>query len=547
MIDLENMELPHLARLKDDQLRALAGEIITLTKEDRKLRQLLWYKPVSERSMDFHNSKAKLIGLFGGNGSSKTESAIVDMITLATGVYPESLIHLKDEFRGPINCRIVVESLTNVLEPIILPKLMYFKWTGIDMPGGERGHWGWVPRDCLIDGSWEKSYSNKLRTLTILCRNPDNHKEVLGNSTIQFMSHDNDPSDFASGDFHYVILDEPPKRAIFVENQARVMRVDGKIVLAMTWPDDPAIPVDWIYDEIYDKAKTDDTVECFELKTTENFTLDQKAIRSQMSKWDAATISVRIEGQSIRFSNRIHPLFTNTDSVWSFKAGRAVYLDEEGKCPITDSTDVVVFNHVKDMEINPAWPVVQILDPHPRKPHMWSYVVVMPSDDYFIIAEGQCDDTPSTIRDVMHEQEEDLRLNVKLRLIDPNMGQSPSSAKERRKTWREEFREVGLIYELADDSSVGRSKVNEFLKPDEATREPRLMVHPSCKMLISQMLRYSWDEYKMSVERDLKQKPRDKNDDYPAMLKYFMNYQPTFTFLINGAPVFKKAGRRGGY
>jgi len=318
-----------------------------------------------------------------------------------------------------------------------------------------------------------------------------------------------------------VILDEPPKKAIFVENQARTMRVNGKLVLAMTWPDDPAIPVDWIYDEIYDRAKTDKTIEVFELKTTENQNLDQEAIQRQMSKWDKQTISVRIEGKSIRFSNRIHPLFTNSEQTWSFRAGQVVY-PKDGKCPITGSDDLVEFNHVQDLEFNPNWPVVQVLDPHPRKPHMWMYVGVTPSDDYYVIAEGQCDDSPMTIRDEMHRQEEELGLYVKLRLLDPNMGASPSSARVRNKTWQDEFWEVGMNFELADDSSVGRTKINEFLKPDTATRAPRIHAHPSCNLFIQQMLRYAWAEYKMSMERDLKQSPRDKHDDYPTMLKYLM-------------------------
>jgi len=524
----------------------LAGEVITLTQEARKLRQILWYKPVSESAMTFHESKANLIGLSGGNGASKTESAIVDLVACATGVFPESLKHLaKDKFRGPINCRIVVESFTTVLELIILPKLMWFRWTGHDQPGGERGHWGWVPRDCLIDGSWEKSYSNKLRTLTVICRNPENYNDILGFSTIQFMSQDNDPSDFASGDFHYVMLDEPPKQAVFRENQARTMRVGGKIVLAMTWPDDPAIPVDWIYDEIYEKANHDETIDWLELDTQENMHLDQEAIKKQINKWDKKTISVRIKGQPIRFSNRIHPLFTDINSIWSFKAGQQI-TPVKGRCPITDSVDIEVYNHVRDMDTNEGWPVVQVLDPHPRKPHMWCYVVVNPSDDYFVIAEGQLDDTIIAVRDAMHMMEEEFRFYVKERLIDPNMAKSPSSGKERGKNWIDEFDEVGLRYELADDSAVGRQRLNEYLKPDPIMRIPRIHIHPRCIHAIFQMKRYAWAEFKMSLEKDVKQIPRDKNDDYPTMLKYLMNKSPTFKYLVQGYPVLRKKGRRRG-
>jgi len=547
-ISLDGISRNDLVRLSDDRFRALAGDVLTLAEEDRKVRQILYYKPVSERAMKVHESKANLLGVGGGNGSSKTESVLVEIIACATGVFPDTLKHLaKEKFRGPLNCRVVVESLTAVLKPVIMPKLMWFKWTGTDMPGGDKGHWGWVPKDCLIDANWEKSWSEQLRTLTVLCRNPENYHEVMGHSTIQFMSHDNDPSDFASGDFHIVMLDEPPRQAIFRENQARTMRVNGRLILAMTWPDDPAIPVDWIYDEIYDKANTDDSIDWIELLTTENMTLDQEAITKQMEKWDEQTRKVRIEGKPIRFSNRIHPLFTDINTVWSFKAGQVVS-PTKGKCPETGSSDIDVFNHVREIDVEDSWPVVQILDPHPRKPHMWCYAVVLPSDDYYIIEEGLKDDTPLGIREEMFDQEAQYNLYVKLRLIDPNMGRSPASAKVRGKTWQDEFDEIGLHYDLADDSSVGRARVNEFLKPDPITRIPRIHVSKRCTNLIHQMKRYAWDEYKRSMERDLKQKPREKNDDFPTMLKYLMNYQPTFRTLLSGHQIIKVGGaRKRGY
>jgi len=542
-VELENLNLDGLSRLSDSQFRALAGEVLTLAQGDRQVRQILQYQPVSENAMKFHHSKASLMGVCGGNGSGKTESAMVELVACATGVFPDSLKHLaQDKFRGPINCRIVVESLTTVLEPIILPKLMWFRWTGHDQPGGKKGHWGWVPRDCLIDGNWEKSWSSKLRTLTVSCRNPDNYAEVIGPSTIQFMSKDNDPSDFASGDFHIVMLDEPPNHAIFRENQARTMRVGGRLILAMTWPDDPAIPVDWIYDEIYEKANSDETIDWIELDTQENLHLDQESIKKQMEKWDKKTISVRIKGKPIRFSNRIHPLFTDINSIWSFKAGETV-VPVKGQCPITGSADLEVYNHVRDLTFEQNWPIVQVLDPHPRKPHMWCYVAVNPSDDYYVIAEGQLDDTPSAVRDAMHSMEEEFGFYIKERLIDPNMGRSPSSGKERGKTWVDEFDEVGLRYELADDSDVGRSRLNEFLKPDPVTRLPRIHIHPRCNHAIFQLKRYAWAEYKMQLERDVKQVPRDKNDDYPTMLKYLMNRLPTFRYLMQGYPVVRKKGR----
>jgi hypothetical protein len=41
---------------------------------------------------------------------------------------------LLPKFRGPVTCRMVVESLTTTLEQAILPKLQWWKWSGVDAP-----------------------------------------------------------------------------------------------------------------------------------------------------------------------------------------------------------------------------------------------------------------------------------------------------------------------------------------------------------------------------------------------------------------------------
>jgi hypothetical protein len=122
------------------------------------------------------------------------------------------------------------------------------------------------------------------------------------------------------------------------------------------------------------------------------------------------------------------------------------------------------------------------------------------------------------------------------RLIDPNMGASPSSS-DREKTWQSELEQAGLRCELADDTDVGRKMINEYLKVDRRTRRPRLMIHNRCQQTIYQMKRYVWDNYRNQDERDLKTKPRDKYDDYPTMLKYLLNSAPAFKLLMSGGEV----------
>lgn len=539
-----------LTQISDEALEELIRQTIEVEGADRRENQIFYYQPASQRAMAIHRSTARVIGTGGGNGSGKTETHLVECIALATGCLPQDpkiRPHILKKFRGPIAVRVVIENLTTVLENIILKKLQWDQWTGLPPAGGPQGHWGWVPRSCLIAGEWRKSWSMKNRTLTVLCRDPDNPDKVLGKSTIQFMSHEQDASDFASGDYHEILLDEPPKYAIYRECQARTMRVAGRIRLAMTWPDDPSIPVDWIFDEVYERGtegpnKWDDYEWC-DLYTTENANLDQEAIAKQMKSWSKAQNSVRIYGQPIRFSNRIHPLFTDIRLTWSFPLGETI-VPLEGRCPQTGSKEIAEFCHVQAFEPDPVWPTIFLLDPHPRKPHMWLWAQIDPSDDIWIIDEGALDGSPKEVAEEVFAVEDRRGFQMAMRVIDPNMGRTPSSARDRGKTWQEEFDEVDLACLLADDSDVGRSRINEYLQPDRFTHRPRLIVHERCVQTIEQFKRYCWDDWKHKDEKDLKQVPKAKYDDYPTLVKYLMNMDPTFAFLHNGAPVMRSEGRK---
>jgi len=551
-------EPENLAALSDDDFKARFGELLTLAQQERQSNQLLDYRPVSTTALAIHESKAKVLGIGGGNRSAKTTTMLVEIVMAMTGVFPDSLKHLaREKFRGPVNCRLVLESLTTTLYPTILPKLQYFKWNGIDKPGGERGHWGWIPKWCLVEGSWEKSWNDKQRTLRVLCRDSEDLENVLGESTLQIMSKDQDPSDFASGEFHIVGHDEPPTLAIWRESEARVMSVNGRLIVAMTWPDDPAIPVDWIFDEVYEPgtAKERD-VEWFNIFTTDNRNLDQTAIAARASGWSTETRNVRLYGQPIRFSNRVHPVFTDITQTWCFTCGKtciaqtnplAHATEDKLRCEACGSVQVAEFNHVKEFAATDRWPTVFVLDPHPRKPHMWLYAMIDPSDDIWVIADDALTGDPTEVRKRSLDMERNLGLNVVHRVVDPNMAMSPSSAK-RGVNWRDEFDAAGLVCTLADDSHVGRERLNQYIKPDAGRWQPRIHVHPRCKDTIHQLKRHVWQDRKLGSERALLQIPKDKDDDYPAMLKYLMNESPTFAWLAGVAGHYKRQGqRRGAY
>src|SRR5437762_13733662 len=85
--------------------------MVSITEEDRKQNQIRFYQPVSPKSQQFHDSKGRVVAAGGGNGSAKTETMLVEVVMCATGIFPDSQAHLVEQkFRGPINCRVTVES-----------------------------------------------------------------------------------------------------------------------------------------------------------------------------------------------------------------------------------------------------------------------------------------------------------------------------------------------------------------------------------------------------------------------------------------------------
>lgn len=520
------------ATLTDEELVAQTEKLLSMQQQDRKEFALYYYEPTNKEVGRIHDFTCGTIGIFGGNGSGKTEHALVEGIIRATGIIPESLrpTYPRSKIRGPINMRVVCESLTTVLEPIILPKLQYFSWSGLQPQDGPRGHWGWIPRHCLINGDWKKSYNTRLRMLSVLYRNPDTEK-VEGISKIQFMSYDQDPSDFASGDVHYCVHDEPPKYAIFKENRARVMRggAGSTLVVSMTWPDNPALPVDWIFDEIYDKGMPgklkDPDVEVINIFSTMNKHLDQDEISKRASQMSATERNTRIYGLPIRFSNRIHPDFTDQPKSWCFECGRIVLVSTEETCADCGSPNTCSYSNVEPLTANRHYPCVCLLDPHPRKPHMLTWVQVTPNEDYEVLRTIQVEGGADAVRTTVEGIEAELGFTSVTRLMDPNMGRSPSGA-VREVTWQDEFDGVGLRFDLADDSGVGRARLNDFIKPDPYFKRPRFRVDPSCADAIFQMKRYVWKDPKDQEGKDQSQEPLRVHDDFPTLFKYLMNYLP---------------------
>ncbi|MEK7178613.1 MAG: hypothetical protein AAB721_03115, partial [Patescibacteria group bacterium] len=87
-------------------LEALLGERL----KKQQANPILFYQPASPEAKQIHLSTVEQILAVGGNRSSKTESALAEIVVQMTGIVPLSLEadYPRSKLRPPIRARLVV-------------------------------------------------------------------------------------------------------------------------------------------------------------------------------------------------------------------------------------------------------------------------------------------------------------------------------------------------------------------------------------------------------------------------------------------------------
>ena len=170
---------------------------------------------------------------------------------------------------------------------------------------------------------------------------------------------------------------------------------------------------------------------------------------------------------------------------------------------------------------------------------MLLFIQIDPNDDWGVIHELEVLGSPADVKQRVQDVESDYGWTSVTRLMDPNMGRSPSGT-DREVTWQDAFEREGLTFDLANDGAAGRQIINDLLKPDQFTHRPRIQFDLRCMKAIGQMKRYAWSDHKLSSDKDQKQLTKMKWDDYPTLLKYLANSQPSFRALKSVGQVWRR-------
>jgi len=530
-----------LSAISTEDLLKDTQELTSLWETRRKENAILFYEPVQPKAAAFHATQKREILISGGNRSSKTDTMLAELVIQATGMVPYALQETypaEKLRRRPIRARVVAVSFIDTIEAVIKPKLQWWKWNGPGDPGSSRGHWGWIPLASLAFGDWTKAYSEKYRVLTL-----------ADGGTIQFNSYDQEREQLSGSSIHLTVFDELPPKSHYTECKLRLLDTGGQLIIAMTPPTESSgISAAWVYDDLYEPGMAGHhDIAAFEFFTEHNAILGAEEVR-----WIAAGLTeeerqVRLYGRFLHLSGLIHPLFTTATRQWCVTCDRPVAAITAGMCPGCGQESLLPFTHVVEpFEWPRRWPVVFLIDPHPRKPSACTWTAVDEQDQWLQVGELEASGTAEETKSAIDAYEDRHDLRPALRLMDPNAAECANDKVERGWTMRREFDRVGLRCDKAIDSyGVGVHRVNEALRPDPLTRLPRWQVFSTCERTIHDLTRYTWDEW--SRHEDLKSpkpKPRDKYKDFADCLRYFVMAQTTFRGLHRGREVVRYRGGR---
>lgn len=241
-----------------------------------------------DAAVDVHACEANIIGVSGGNQSSKTTTCTIEDLIKACRIIPDSLKGIYPESKLPkkkVNrIRVICEDYQNGILKHNLPNLMR-----------------WTPRSYLIDGRWEKSWSAEKMQLTLI--HPE-EKQIC--ATIELMTNNAEVGTFQGPPIDRVRYDEEPREDIFDENLLRFVTSDHlDIAFGMT----PTNGLSWVHDRLWNKEEdhTGNSIRWFQLCSISNPKANLNTLREickNIKTYDE--LKMRLLGEWISLSGLIY-------------------------------------------------------------------------------------------------------------------------------------------------------------------------------------------------------------------------------------------------
>jgi phage terminase large subunit-like protein len=420
------------------------------------------YKPM-RKQVKFHTSMAKGRQLLGGNRAGKTVAGVCEDVMWLTGQH-----RFREVPPPPIRGRIIAVDFNQGVDKIILPELAK-----------------WIPPSMLINGSWEDSYSSRLRTLTL-----------SNNSFVELMSYEMDLEKFAGTSRHFIHFDEEPNQAIFNENMARLVDTGGSWWMTMT----PVNGMTWTYDTIYIRARTDPNFYVVEAEMDENIYLSPVEIDMLLTTMGDDEKEARRRGRYIQMGGLIYKNFGPDNIVPSLLHSAA-------------------WKTVKD-----HWQFVLAMDHGFNNPTAWLWAAISPDGKIIIFDEHyESNQIVAYHADMVQQKNRLLGIEPLYIVGDPSIKNTdPITAT----SVQIEYVNAGVpILPGNNDVKAGINAVAHMIETKQ------LLITANCLNLLRELSRYrwaTWSSKKLAGDRNVKEEPHKKDDHACDALRYLIASRPQF-------------------
>ena len=429
---------------------------------------------------DVHASKANIILHAGGNQGGKTVAGAIKGFIKGTGEIPNALKGVCPE-----------ESLPK-------QRPQHVRVVGVDFPTLLKNllptYQKWVPREFLVDRSWDKSYNSEGRVLKLGKRG-----ELYG--TIEFMTNEQSVRSFQGPPRHMIIYDEEPKSDIYKENLMRFTTAERlDIFFGMT----PTSGLSWVKDEILDRAETGsgDSIECFKVPSITNKRANLEILREVLSGLGSYNeIKMRLLGEFVSLSGLVYGNLFN----------RNVH--------VIDPFDI---------DSKKAWEdyyLVRGLDPHLVKPSACVEMIVDREENEYVV--GCYLDDKDT-----EELKDDLAARVKGKRVGWSIMDKSADSTIRVFGDRNIYKEISQgdnrvpalmkSEKYTGSINAGVNEIKKLLKIDKRTNKPKLFFFdvPEVKPLIQAMQNLERETYANEDDKGKKDRIKEGKYDLHACLRY---------------------------
>ena len=419
--------------------------------------------------IEWFEDKAQIKLILAGNQVGKTLCLIIKVIILALGILPYSLggkrtNPVKDSRRG-VEILLAGESAKAVKKTFV-KKLEHFlkpEWIAKTKMGKE----GFVEEYTLVTGA-----------------------------RITIWSYAQGAATWEGPQWNFAGFDEPPKKAHFTATQRGTMKRQGEI-----WVTATPLKEEWMQDDLIEPAQ-DPTSDLYEQASY--FRIDMHANCKEHN------------GGYIPHDRIMSYLATLTEDERAARE-HGMFLARTG----LDFVYVQDKSHmVEEYEIDPAWPIIEVIDPSMKRGIWCGWFVFKPDDtvDWFK-AEVVPDGPLSYMSRSIHRFRAMLPSQPVMAICDQRGGAFVAN-KEEQRNWFEEFRRNGLIYVKSVEAL--HETLHDWLRPVPGGRPKLCLTKRVCSKKEGPI--WACQRYRLNPLDSAKKRYGQKGKDWIDLMRYLAGH-----------------------